>query len=188
MTDSIPLYAVTILLNRLENIGKQGLERGAARDNLHKIIRSWWKKALESHGFDCLCRNIYGIFRLLLPCQDFGRKYHLREPSIVEHLSVIFGIRGTRRGQRLIEWKVCQTAQTGQGNLGTVCEEVVRLQEPNVPREITVEEVNILLDELASYNPSTTESDGSCPQRGQRNRQEALRDLFRDQQARECKW
>ncbi|KAI8826606.1 uncharacterized protein EV422DRAFT_592730 [Fimicolochytrium jonesii] len=191
---SIPFCAVATLLDKLELDGaSKSLTRNQLRESRRRVIKIWWEKLLHAFGFDHLSLAVHDIFRLLFPCQDISRRYHLREPSLAEHLLAVFGLGGTSRGARLTRWKDCDAylgvERVGQGDFAKCVEGTVRLQEPEAGgKAMTVWEVNVLLDELATYARYSTTEGGVRPKRGSRTARKVLEDLFRGQRSRECKW
>jgi hypothetical protein len=77
---------------------------------------------------------LHDVLRLLLPAQDTNRKYSLRETKLGPLLVQILSLDGTPGGKRILNWKNGASPKNphlgwgtkGQGNLGTIVEDVLR--------------------------------------------------------------
>ncbi|KAG8949876.1 hypothetical protein FRC04_008179 [Tulasnella sp. 424] len=119
------------------------------------------------------------MFRLLFPEHDARRTYDMQEARLVEALSDILGIPNAR--ERLKNWHSPSftPGQSASGCLGDEVRRVMFGRPMNTPgTEISLLEIDGLLDELAAHSPfsDVTVSSSAPPPR---SRKQILTDLYR---------
>ncbi|KDQ19564.1 hypothetical protein BOTBODRAFT_28144 [Botryobasidium botryosum FD-172 SS1] len=144
-----------------------------------KVIRGW----ISSLRQPLPPKTGVILFRLLFPEEDVRRKYDIQEARLAKLLPEVLGVTADglgARGSRLVNWAGGGSlmARSVSGCLGHevehIMESTVTPPESNVP---TLEEVDSLLDELASHSAySKSSQDSSKPRR---SKKAILRDLYR---------
>lgn len=118
------------------------------RRNIIERFISRWKKEVGN--------DIYPAFRLILPEKDRDRgMYGLKETTIAKLLIKAMRLnKDSEDGQNLLRWKLPgQTAAAGKaaGDFPGRCYEVLKKRPLKIePGDMTIEEVNVLLDKLST--------------------------------------
>lgn len=119
-----------------------------ARQNIIERFISRWRHEVGN--------DIYPVFRLILPEKDRERPmYHLKEASIARLLIQTMRInKDSEDAQNLLKWKQPgQSASKMAGDFAGRCHEVISKRPMmSQPGNMTIDEVNCLLDELAAVD------------------------------------
>jgi hypothetical protein len=193
INENLNFNSLCSLLDKLEEICSAKLSTNNQRALYTKAFYLFFKQqvngvALMEQLLDCFEQT----FRLLTPCQDKDRKYSIREFTLSKLLLDAFRLEPRSDiGKLLINWNkpLCEYQQSaGQGNLGTVVEQVAKLITPLKRDPHSVIYVANLLNQLALHSKYSTIADEDKPSDYITPQHNIIQTLYLGQSPLSCKW
>ncbi|ROW01967.1 hypothetical protein VMCG_05665 [Cytospora schulzeri] len=174
-----PFGKVCDLLQSLEN----DLKRKRNQKGAEQIVRAWFAEhrlTVDNHNTDKCA-----LLSTLLPERRTDRVFNIKEKTLSNIFARALGLGHTRQ-QRLTHYEI-----PGSGVDLAECFEEILKETPNLSkRDVTVEEIDHILHELAagvSFSSPAVRSSRAVD-RNTRGNREALGEVFRSLSARDAKW
>ncbi|KAK0558831.1 hypothetical protein OC844_004856 [Tilletia horrida] len=158
--------------------------RAARRQAISDVMRDWVQDLPAGQGpgpHACLPGTTEAVFRLLFPEHDVRRRFGIKESKLIHHLVRALGVgRNDPAARPLFNWADPASAHVHTSGSGCLAIEFERQlkklghedddeSQPIVAEQgavssdcLTLQQVDILLDELASWSTFTEESVRSC--------------------------
>ncbi|KAF8425554.1 hypothetical protein EV426DRAFT_561102 [Tirmania nivea] len=180
-----PYMHVVSLLDPLSDIAtKQPPPKSAVlKAKYSTLITSWFNH--HRPLFTATKLEPIALFSLLFPELRADRVYNLREDGLVKVIARCLGL-GVTRQQQLNNWR-----RDADGDLGKMVGRIMRAAEnpsPSPGEEVTVEEIEKALEELASRSIFSSQSKQTPAGTATRGAHEILTPLFRRMSSNEGMW